>query len=146
MLGRSDTAWVCPINSGVQHYISAIAYVTMLAAFLSAWHWMTTGNLSGSAVAAFVALSSTALIYGRFVLRLSPLSSKLTDTLTLQFLFLAFYYSIRPCLFCLLRLPGVLPFAFWYWSPSVCFCSLLGAGDQGSIAKQRFEFPIYFAY
>jgi hypothetical protein len=67
MAGRSDTAAVYPINSGIAHYIAVIAYATILVAFLSAWHWKTTGNLSGSAVATFVALSSAALIYGRHV-------------------------------------------------------------------------------
>jgi hypothetical protein len=82
-----DTASVSSMNEHIRRYVPASLYVTMLVAFLSVWHWRATGSLSGSAVATFVALSSAALIYGRFVLKLSPLPEKLADGLTLEFLF-----------------------------------------------------------
>src|SRR5271169_4065364 len=81
-----DIAPVCPMNQGARRYIPAGIYVTILIAFLSTWHWKTTGYLSASTVATFAAFSSTTLIYGSVVLRLSPLSPKLAGGLTLQFL------------------------------------------------------------
>src|SRR5262245_49325676 len=100
------------------NFCSPTAYISMLVAFLSAWHWKTTGNLSESAVVTFVALSSTTLIYGRFVLRLSPLSPKLTDTLTLQFLF--GFLLFNTALF-------ILSLAF-AWGVAICFLVLVAVG------------------
>jgi hypothetical protein len=113
-----DTASVCPINPGARYYISAIAYVAVVVVFLSIWHWKTTGNVSGPAVAAFMALSSAALIYGRFVLRLSPLPEKLADALTLQFLF--GFLLLNTALF-------ILSLAF-PWSVGSCFLTLFAVG------------------
>jgi hypothetical protein len=74
------------MNQVARQYIPGSIYVTLLIAFLSTWHWKTTGYLSASTVATFAAFSSTTLIYGSVVLRLSPLSPKLAGGLTLQFL------------------------------------------------------------
>jgi hypothetical protein len=86
MFGRSNIAPVCPMDQAARRYIPATMYVTMLIAFLSTWHWKTTGYLSASTVATFATFSSTTLILGSAVLRLSPLSPKLAEGLTLQFL------------------------------------------------------------
>jgi hypothetical protein len=80
MFGRSEIAPVFPTNPGIRQYIPTSI------AFLTTWHWKTTGHLSAATVATFAAFSSTALIYGRLFLRLSPPPTKLTGALTLQFL------------------------------------------------------------
>ena len=115
MFGRSDIAPVCPMNPAIRQYIAASAYVTILVTFLSVWHWKTTGYLSASTVATFAAFSSTALIYGAFVLRLSPLPTKLAGCLTLQFLF--GFLLFNTTLF-------VLSLAF-PWSVASCFLTLV---------------------
>src|SRR5271166_3788315 len=115
MFGRSDIAPVRPMNPAIGQYIAASVYVTILVTFLSAWHWKTTGYLSASTVATFAAFSSTALIYGALVLRLSPLPTKLAGCLTLQFLF--GFLLFNTALFVLaLALP---------WGVAGCFLTLV---------------------
>jgi len=75
------------MNLRVQRYTTASVFVTILVAFLAAWHWKTTGHLSVAAVAIFAGFSSAALIYGALALGHSPLPTKLAGSLTLQFLF-----------------------------------------------------------
>jgi hypothetical protein len=87
MYAGSDTASVHPVKELIRRHTSAGLYVSAVVAFLSAWHWKAAGHLSASTVATFVAFSSAALIYGRVVLRLSPLSPTLAGRLALQFLF-----------------------------------------------------------
>src|SRR5271166_5653813 len=87
MSGSSNTVSVCPMNLRVQRYTTASVFVTILVAFLAAWHWKTTGHLSVAAVAIFAGFSSAALIYGALALGHSPLPTKLAGSLTLQFLF-----------------------------------------------------------
>ena len=106
---------VRPAEEQIQRYIPAGLYVLALVAFLSCWHWKTTGHLSGSAVATFAAFSASALIYGGFVLRRSPLPSKLAVTLSLQFLFGFLFFNT-----CLL----VLSLAF-SWGIAICFLILV---------------------
>src|SRR5271166_3966877 len=115
MFGRSDIAPACPMNPAIRQYIAASVYVTILVTFLSVWHWQTTGYLSASTVATFAAFSSTALIYGALVLRLSPLPTELAGALTLQFLF--GFLLFNTTLF-------VLSLAF-PWSVASCFLTLV---------------------
>jgi len=86
MFGRSNIGPVCPVDQRARRYIPASMYVAIMIAFLSTWHWKTTGYLSSSTVATFAAFSSTTLIFGSVALQLSPLSLKLAGGLTLQFL------------------------------------------------------------
>jgi hypothetical protein len=106
------------MNPRIQQHAPVVLYLAIVVAFLSIWHWKTTGHLSASAVATFTALSSAALIYGRFALRLSPLPAELTRLLTLQFLF--GFLIFNTALF-------VLSLAF-PWSVASCFLALCAAG------------------
>ena len=109
----------------IRLYIPAGLWVAVLVAFLSAWHLKTTGHLSGSAIATFVAFSCTALIYGRLVLRLSPLPAVLAGSLTLQFLF--GFLLFNTALF-------VLSLAF-AWGVAISFLILVAAGLLPLLAR-----------
>ena len=120
MSDAANTTSVRLVNDQIRQHIPAGLYISTLVAFLSIWHWKATGHLSWTTVATFAAFSSAALIYGRLVLRFSPLPPKLAGRLTLEFLFgflcfntslfvlsLAFRFGIGNCFLILVAIPLV---------------------------------------
>jgi hypothetical protein len=62
-----------------------ISYTLLAALFLSFWHSRATNRLSPRAFAVFVALCAFSLIYGRFFIKVAPLSCKVISSFSLQF-------------------------------------------------------------
>ena len=110
----SNTVPAHLLREQIRH-IPAVVYVTILVILLSTWHWKTTGHLSVSTVATFLAFSSAALIYGGVLIKLSPLPTEVAGALTVQFLF--GFLLFNTALF-------VLSLAF-PWSVANCFLTLV---------------------
>lgn len=79
-----------------QQNIPATLYIAIMVAFLAYWHWKISGNLSLLGIATFAGFSWMALVYGKWLLSLSPLSPKVAHGLTFQFLI--GYFVVNSCL------------------------------------------------